>query len=159
MEVQKKLVGENTSPRITLRCIIHHWELCSRCPRFQHVLSVQFKSLIRDQTITYIISRPSKVKTLQYYREKPNCSHHEQALGDSGEEKLPFNRKGPVDRELKNGAGGGLGGSRTEDLIWKAGEVRKLGGQPGGWVTAPREIIIIHSMIFSPWFCRSCNVH
>lgn len=70
---------------------------------FNGILMYLFIESFIDLFLTTAVSvlhiMHNKPETLQYYREKPNSSHHEQGLGDSGEGKTDITRVG-VDGHL-----------------------------------------------------------
>ncbi len=69
--VQRKLVDENADPAVVLHCIIHQQALCSKCLKYEHVMSVVLKC------INYIRSR-----SLQHRQFRPFLEEIEATYGD-----------------------------------------------------------------------------
>jgi len=61
--VQRKLEEENEDPAVALHCIIHQHALCSKCLKFQHVMSVVLKC------VNYIRSRGLQHRQFQAFLE------------------------------------------------------------------------------------------
>ncbi len=58
--VQRKLVDENADPAVVLHCIIHQQALCSKCLKYEHVMSVVPKCInyIRSRSLQHRQFRP-----------------------------------------------------------------------------------------------------
>ncbi|XP_016097781.1 general transcription factor II-I repeat domain-containing protein 2B-like [Sinocyclocheilus grahami] len=69
--VQRKLEEENADPAVVLHSIIHQQELCSKCLKYEHVMSVVLKC------INYIRSR-----SLQHRQFRPFVEEIESTYGD-----------------------------------------------------------------------------
>ncbi|XP_073714015.1 general transcription factor II-I repeat domain-containing protein 2B-like [Misgurnus anguillicaudatus] len=64
--VQKKLEEENADPAVVLHCIIHQHALCSKCLKYEHVMSVS----VVLKCINYIRSRSLQQHQFQAFLEE-----------------------------------------------------------------------------------------
>ncbi len=67
--VQRKLEEENADPAVVLHCIIHQQALCSKCLKYEHVMSVVLKC------INYIRSRSLQHRQFRAFLEEIEATY------------------------------------------------------------------------------------